>query len=64
MDALQYLHWRNYCHLDLQPDNIVMASVRAVEVKLVDFGSAQKVSKLGTNVPVCGWLDFMCKFYQ
>lgn len=62
LDALQYLHWRNYCHLDLQPDNIVMASVRSAEVKLVDFGSAQKVSKLGTNVSICGWLDFMCKF--
>lgn len=62
LDALQYLHWRNYCHLDLQPDNIVMASVRSVEVKLVDFGSAQKVSKLGTNVSISGWLDFMCKF--
>jgi hypothetical protein len=25
-----------------------MASVRSVQVKLVDFGSAQRVSKLGT----------------
>lgn len=62
LDALQYLHWRGYCHLDLQPDNIVMASVRSPEIKLVDFGCAQQVSKLGTNVPICGWLDFMRKF--
>lgn len=38
------------CHLDLQPDNIVMASVRSLQVKLVDFGCAQKVSKLGDVV--------------
>ncbi|XP_058124576.1 obscurin [Anopheles ziemanni] len=59
LDGLQYLHWRGICHLDLQPDNIVMASVRQVNVKLVDFGSAQFVSKLGTNVTRAGWLDFM-----
>ncbi|XP_008556916.1 obscurin isoform X5 [Microplitis demolitor] len=51
LDALQYLHWRGYCHLDIQPDNIVMASLRSAHIKLVDFGSAHKVSKLGTEVP-------------
>lgn len=60
LDALQYLHWRGYCHLDLQPDNIVMSSVRSVQIKLVDFGSAQRVSKCGTKVaPLAAgaWLD-------
>lgn len=59
LDALQYLHWRGYCHLNLQPDNVVMASVRSVQIKLVDFGAAQKVSKIGTNVvrPAQSWLD-------
>lgn len=52
LDALQYLHWRGYCHLDLQPDNIVMASVRSTQIKLVDFGAAQPVSKLGSQVKV------------
>lgn len=63
IDGLQYLHWRGICHLDLQPDNVVMSSVRSVQIKLVDFGSAQKVSKLGSNVPVCGWLDFSGNIY-
>lgn len=58
LDALQYLHWRGYAHLNIQPDNIVMSSVRSVQVKLVDFGTTQRVSKLGTNVPRSGWLDF------
>ncbi|XP_025269387.1 obscurin isoform X6 [Camponotus floridanus] len=51
LDGLQYLHWRGYCHLDIQPDNIVMSSVRSVQVKLVDMGSAYRVSRLGTIVP-------------
>ncbi|XP_069669104.1 obscurin isoform X4 [Periplaneta americana] len=58
LDALQYLHWRGYCHLNLQPDNIVMASVRSVQVKLVDFGSAQRVSKLGTIVDKVGETEY------
>jgi serine/threonine protein kinase len=54
LDGLQYLHWRGYCHLNLQPDNIVMASVRSVQIKLVDFSCAQRVSKLGTLVDTAG----------
>lgn len=52
LDGLQYLHWRGICHLDLQLDNIVMSSVRSLQVKIVDFGSARKVSKLGTIVNI------------
>ncbi|KAL0112249.1 hypothetical protein PUN28_011952 [Cardiocondyla obscurior] len=52
LDGLQYLHWRGYCHLDIQPDNVVMSSVRSVQVKLVDMGSAHRVSKLGTAVSI------------
>jgi tRNA A-37 threonylcarbamoyl transferase component Bud32 len=55
------MHWRGLCHLDIQPDNVIMASVRSAQIKLVDFGSAQQVSKLGTNVPISGWLDFAGK---
>lgn len=59
LDALQYLHWRGYAHLNIQPDNVVMSSVRSVQIKLVDFGSAQKVSKIGTSVQLSpsAWLD-------
>lgn len=58
LDALQYLHWRGLCHLDIQPDNVVMASVRSVQVKLVDFGSARKVTKLGNLVPQLGHPEY------
>ncbi|KAG8233551.1 hypothetical protein J437_LFUL013763 [Ladona fulva] len=58
LDGLQYLHWRGYCHLDIQPDNIVMASVRSVHVKLVDFGSAQRVTRLGSPVSQVGHPEY------
>ncbi|KRF85677.1 uncharacterized protein Dvir_GJ19688, isoform B [Drosophila virilis] len=58
LDALQYLHWRGYCHLNIQPDNVVMASVRSIQVKLVDFGAAKKVNKLGVKITPTGMLDF------
>ncbi|RZF43883.1 hypothetical protein LSTR_LSTR007219 [Laodelphax striatellus] len=56
LDALHYLHWRGLCHLDIQPSNIIMASIRSIQVKLVDFGSAQQVTKLGTMVQKTGAL--------
>ncbi|XP_017774924.1 PREDICTED: muscle M-line assembly protein unc-89 isoform X2 [Nicrophorus vespilloides] len=59
LDGIQYLHWRGLCHLDLQPDNVVMCGVRSVQVKLVDFGSAHRVTKLGNKVPVVGHPDYV-----
>ncbi|XP_076165903.1 obscurin isoform X4 [Ptiloglossa arizonensis] len=58
LDGLQYLHWRGYAHLDIQPDNVVMSTVRSVQIKLVDMGSARFVSKLGTSVPKLGHPDY------
>ncbi|CAH1393217.1 unnamed protein product [Nezara viridula] len=58
LDGLQYLHWRGYCHLDLQPDNVVISSLHSLQVKLVDFGCAQKVSKLGNVVNFQGSVEF------
>lgn len=47
--------------MDLQPENVVMANVRSVQVKLVDFGSAHRVTKLGTKVPLVGHPDYIGK---
>uniref|UniRef100_A0A1I8Q6N2 Obscurin n=1 Tax=Stomoxys calcitrans TaxID=35570 RepID=A0A1I8Q6N2_STOCA len=58
LDALQYLHWRGFAHLNIQPDNVVMASVRSMQVKLIDFGCTKRVSKMGGLVKPCGNLDF------
>ncbi|XP_045464007.1 obscurin isoform X4 [Harmonia axyridis] len=59
LDGLQYLNWRGLCHLDLQPDNIVMCNIRSIQIKLVDLGSAHRVTKLGTKVPIVGHLQYM-----
>ncbi|CAH1108368.1 unnamed protein product [Psylliodes chrysocephalus] len=59
LDGLQYLHWRGLCHLDLQPDNVVMCGVRSVQIKLVDLGSAHRVTKLGTEVPIVGHPEYI-----
>lgn len=36
--------------MDLQPDNVLLTSARSMDVKLCDFGCAQRVSKLGTHL--------------
>ncbi|GAB6018704.1 hypothetical protein CHUAL_000380 [Chamberlinius hualienensis] len=44
LDALEYLHFRRIIHLDVQPDNVVVSDLSSARVKLVDFGSAQRVT--------------------
>lgn len=39
-----------------------MASVRSVQVKLVDMGSAQRVTKLGTIVDQTGHPEYAGRF--
>lgn len=38
-----------------------MGDIRSVQIKLVDLGSAHRVSKLGTKVPVVGHADYVGK---
>ncbi|CAI4230016.1 unnamed protein product [Auanema sp. JU1783] len=42
--ALHWLHFRGIAHLDINPHNVMFQSKRNWIVKLVDFGSAQKLS--------------------
>lgn len=39
-----------------------MCSLRSVQIKLVDLGSCQKVSKLGNKVKKCGHPEYTCKY--
>jgi len=43
--ALQYLHSKNVIHLDLKPENVVIADKASDLVKIIDFGGAQFHSK-------------------
>lgn len=38
-----------------------MSDIRSVQIKLVDLGSAHRVSKLGTKIPVVGHPDYIGK---
>lgn len=47
--ALQFLHGRNIIHRDLKPENILIdTSTAPVTLKLCDFGSAKKRTKINT----------------
>ncbi|XP_054708126.1 obscurin-like [Uloborus diversus] len=42
LDAIEYLHFRNLCYLELQPDNVLLLRPYFTRVKLVDFGSVRE----------------------
>ncbi len=55
--ALKYMHGKGVAHLDIKPSNILatpasvpeLADLGYVDVKLVDFGEAQPLSRLGSS---------------
>jgi len=60
LDAVQFLHHRGVVHLSIQPDNVIMQSRRRFDVKLVDFGLAQKITTIdGVPVDRVGSAEFM-----
>ncbi|GFY75535.1 obscurin, partial [Trichonephila inaurata madagascariensis] len=59
LEALEYLHFREICYLELQPDNVVMVNLRDSDIKLVDFGSARYVPKPGAKVQVVGTPEYL-----
>lgn len=61
IDALQFLHRHGYAHLNLQPGSIIMANRQSLNIKLVDFSLARKISPEGDTVPRMGYPDFMRK---
>jgi len=41
--GVEYLHKNNVVHLDLKPENIICANRSSMDIKIIDFGLAQKV---------------------
>jgi len=41
--GVEYLHKNNVVHLDLKPENIICANRHSMDIKIIDFGLAQKV---------------------
>lgn len=62
LDALDYLHWRGICLLELQPDNVVAITPRRMDFKIVDLSTARYVPAMGGRVgDIHGETEYICK---
>ncbi|XP_013790502.2 obscurin-like [Limulus polyphemus] len=59
LNAIEYLHFRGICCLEIQPDNVVMINHRRPDIKLVDLGSASYVPKTGKKIDVKGKVEYL-----
>jgi serine/threonine protein kinase len=51
LEALEYLHYKGFAHLDIKPDNILI-SLNAGTVKIADFGCMVKVTPQNSDAKV------------
>lgn len=54
--ALHYLHQHRITHRDIKPDNILIASLDPLKVKLSDFGLSKVVQEESFLQTFCGTL--------
>jgi death-associated protein kinase len=59
LDGLNYMHSRSICHLDLKPENMVLKSIDTREIKIIDFGTAQNLSKTKDVKAMAGTPEFI-----
>ncbi|KAM6958556.1 LOW QUALITY PROTEIN: striated muscle preferentially expressed protein kinase-like [Tautogolabrus adspersus] len=53
LEGLRYLHQKDIAHLDIKPENILMASPGSDQIRICDFGNAIKLEKSE---------EFYCKY--
>lgn len=59
LQGVEYLHRNRIVHLDLKPENIVCANKEGMDIKIIDFGMAEKVFP-GVELRVsCGSVDYV-----
>ncbi|KAH0602287.1 uncharacterized protein H6S33_009831 [Morchella sextelata] len=59
LTALKIMHSKNFCHRDLKPQNILVASISPIKVKVADFGVTKQASdstQLRTVVGTWGYM--------
>ncbi|RPB15944.1 Pkinase-domain-containing protein [Morchella conica CCBAS932] len=59
LTALEIMHSKNFCHRDLKPQNILVASTSPIRVKIADFGVTKQASdstQLRTVVGTWGYM--------
>ncbi|XP_075173221.1 striated muscle preferentially expressed protein kinase isoform X3 [Anomaloglossus baeobatrachus] len=44
LEGLDYLHHKNILHLDVKPENILMADMISDQIRICDFGNAQELN--------------------
>ncbi|XP_068670413.1 death-associated protein kinase 1-like isoform X1 [Montipora foliosa] len=59
LEALKFMHERNFVHLDLKPENILCVSMDSNDIKLVDFGLARDLDSDQETKSSFGTPDFV-----
>lgn len=59
LEGLAFCHAKNIVHLDLKPENIVLKDKGAKQLKIIDFGTAQDLTKNPSVKAMVGTPEFI-----
>lgn len=61
MKGVQYLHENKICHRDLKPENLIInPDTENRNLKIIDFGLSNKLTKSGMLKTSCGSPNYAC----